>query len=136
MAQLFSDSEQEMVAGRLGKKIRIQSIAQPMYLFNLNKTQNLMYSNIQNVQNATQNCSAYRSKIPQVTSLNIQYIQSGKISSLLRKDIEQMPTLRCHRFHPPGDLPDPGIKPRSSALQADSLLTELQGKPVGIMKGP
>ena len=25
----------------------------------------------------------------------------------------------------PGDLPDPGIKPRSPALQADSLLTEL-----------
>ena len=27
-----------------------------------------------------------------------------------------------------GDLPDPGIKPRSPALQADSLPTELQGK--------
>ena len=27
------------------------------------------------------------------------------------------------------DLPDPGIEPRSPALQADSLLTELQGKP-------
>ena len=25
----------------------------------------------------------------------------------------------------PGDLPNPGIKPRSPALQADSLLTEL-----------
>ena len=32
-------------------------------------------------------------------------------------------------FSSPGDLPDPGIKPRSPALQADSLLTELQGKP-------
>ena len=29
----------------------------------------------------------------------------------------------------PGDLPDPGIEPRSPALQADSLPTELQGKP-------
>ena len=29
----------------------------------------------------------------------------------------------------PGDLPDPGIEPRSPALQADSLWTELQGKP-------
>ena len=29
-----------------------------------------------------------------------------------------------------GDLPDPGIKPGSLALQADSLLTELQGKPL------
>ena len=28
----------------------------------------------------------------------------------------------------PGDLPDPGIKPRSPALQADSLPTELRGK--------
>ena len=32
-------------------------------------------------------------------------------------------------FSSPGDLPDPGIKPRSPALQADSLLTELGGKP-------
>ena len=29
----------------------------------------------------------------------------------------------------PGDLPDPGIKPRSPALQADSLPTDLWGKP-------
>ena len=29
----------------------------------------------------------------------------------------------------PGDLPDPGIEPRSPALQADSLLFELPGKP-------
>ena len=28
----------------------------------------------------------------------------------------------------PGDLPDPGIEPRPPTLQADSLLTELQGK--------
>ena len=32
-------------------------------------------------------------------------------------------------FPSPGDLPDPGIKPRSPALQADSLPTELWGKP-------
>ena len=32
-------------------------------------------------------------------------------------------------FSSPGDLPDPGIEPRSSKLQADSLLAELQGKP-------
>ena len=30
---------------------------------------------------------------------------------------------------PPGDLPNPGIKPRSPALQADSLLSEPIGKP-------
>ena len=32
-------------------------------------------------------------------------------------------------FPSPRDLPDPGIKPESPALQADSLLTELWGKP-------
>ena len=32
-------------------------------------------------------------------------------------------------FPSPGDLPNPGIKPRSPALQVDSLPTESQGKP-------
>ena len=32
-------------------------------------------------------------------------------------------------FPSPGDLPDPGIKPGSRALQVDSLLTEPPGKP-------
>ena len=32
-------------------------------------------------------------------------------------------------FPSPGDLPDPGIEPRSPALQADSFLTEPRGKP-------
>ena len=31
---------------------------------------------------------------------------------------------------PPGDFPNPGIKPRTSALQADSLLAEPPGKPI------
>ena len=30
---------------------------------------------------------------------------------------------------PPGDLHDPGIKPESSTLQVDSLLSESTGKP-------
>ena len=30
---------------------------------------------------------------------------------------------------PPGDFPDPGIEPRSSALQADSLLSQSPEKP-------
>ena len=30
----------------------------------------------------------------------------------------------------PGDLPDPGIKPSSPELQANSLTTELQGEPM------
>ena len=33
-------------------------------------------------------------------------------------------------FPSPGDLPDPGIKPGSPALQVDSLPTELSGKPM------
>ena len=31
---------------------------------------------------------------------------------------------------PPGDLPNPGVEPRSSTLQADSLPSEPPGKPV------
>ena len=36
-------------------------------------------------------------------------------------------------FSSPGDLPDPGIKLRSPASQADSLLTESPGKPQNIL---
>ena len=32
-------------------------------------------------------------------------------------------------FPSPGDLPNPGIEPRSSALEADALTSELPGKP-------
>ena len=32
-------------------------------------------------------------------------------------------------FPSPGDLPDPGIEPRSSALEADALTSEPPGKP-------
>ena len=35
-------------------------------------------------------------------------------------------------FPSPGDLPDPGIEPRSPALQADSLLSKPLGKPIPI----
>ena len=34
-------------------------------------------------------------------------------------------------FPPTGDLPNPGIEPRSPALQTDSLPAEPQGKPKG-----
>ena len=38
----------------------------------------------------------------------------------------------CHElpFPSSGDLPNPGIKPRSPVLQADSLPTEPPGKPI------
>ena len=34
------------------------------------------------------------------------------------------------RFRSPGDLPNPGIKPRSPALQADSFPLSYQGSPL------
>ena len=36
---------------------------------------------------------------------------------------------------PPGDLPDPGIEPVSSALERDSLPSEGLGKPLDFPKG-
>ena len=35
-------------------------------------------------------------------------------------------------FPSPGDLPDPGIEPRSPALQADTLTSEPPGKPISL----
>ena len=35
-------------------------------------------------------------------------------------------------FPPPGDLPNPGIKPRSPTLQADALPSEPPGKQITI----
>ena len=32
-------------------------------------------------------------------------------------------------FHPPGDLPNPGVKPGSPTLLVDSFLSEALGKP-------
>ena len=37
-------------------------------------------------------------------------------------------------FPSPGDLPNPGIEPRSPALQADSLPAEPRGKPISAIK--
>ena len=39
-------------------------------------------------------------------------------------------------FSPPGDLPDPGIEPRSPARQAESLLLSHGGSPVFIFFPP
>ena len=38
-------------------------------------------------------------------------------------------------FPSPGDLPDPGIEPRSPALQADALPSEPLGKPLQFVSG-
>ena len=42
--------------------------------------------------------------------------------------IPQARILEWVAIHSPGDLPEPGIKPRSPALQVDSLLTKPPGK--------
>ena len=39
-------------------------------------------------------------------------------------------------FPSPGDLPDPGIKPKSPKLQADALTSEPQGKPINSSPNP
>ena len=43
--------------------------------------------------------------------------------------IFQARLLELVAFPSPGDFPDPGIEPRSSALQADALSAEPPGKP-------
>ena len=47
----------------------------------------------------------------------------------LSMDFSRQEYLSGLPFLPPGDLPDPGIKTGSPALQADSLPAELCGKP-------
>ena len=44
--------------------------------------------------------------------------------------ILQARTLEWVAFPSPGDLPNPGIKPRSPTLQEDSLPSEPPGKPI------
>ena len=39
-------------------------------------------------------------------------------------------------FPSPGDLPDPGVEPRSPALQTDALPSKPPGKPHGAWAGP
>ena len=46
--------------------------------------------------------------------------------------ILQVTILEWVAFPSPGDLPNPGIEPRSPALQANSLSAEQQGKPKNI----
>ena len=47
--------------------------------------------------------------------------------------ILQARILEWEAFPSPGDLSNPGIKPRSPSLQADSLPAEPQGKPTMVM---
>ena len=61
-------------------------------------------------------------------------------TSFTVKITDQLRSVKLHIlewviFPSPGDLPNPGIKPRSSALQADSLPAEPQGKPKNTAAG-
>ena len=53
----------------------------------------------------------------------------------LSMGILQARILKWVSYPPPGDLPNPGIEPRSSALQAGSLLSEPPGKPFHVLSG-
>ena len=51
-------------------------------------------------------------------------------------EILQAKILEWVSFPSPGDLPNPGIKPRCPSLQADSLPAESQGKPISNIQYP
>ena len=53
--------------------------------------------------------------------------------ALLSVEFSRQEYWRGLPFPTPVDLPNPGIKPRSLTLQADSLLAELSGKPLHII---
>ena len=81
----------------------------------------------------------YDPAIPLLSSLSLSkslscvrlFVTSWTIAHLapLSMGILQEGILEWVAMPPPGDLPNPGIKPRSSALQADSLPCEPWGKP-------
>ena len=53
----------------------------------------------------------------------------SSVHGILQARILEWVAIPFSRGSSPGDLPDPGIEPRSLALQADSLLSEPPGKP-------
>ena len=64
----------------------------------------------------------------------LEELECSKVLSLLGNESESCSVLSDYwsgwPFLSPGDIPDPGIEPRSSALQVDSLPAELSGKPI------
>ena len=61
------------------------------------------------------------------SSLTFCSPMNSKLVSSSVHGILQASMAGCHA--PPGDLPDPGIEPRSPVLQADSLPSDKPGKP-------
>ena len=64
-----------------------------------------------------------------VLCLAIQSCPDGSLPGSSVHGILQARILEWVAVLSPGDLPDPGIEPRSPTLQAESLLSELSGKP-------
>ena len=74
--------------------------------------------------------TARRSNQSVLTAINPEYSLEGQVLKLKLQFFARGHTLeKTLPFPSPGDLPDPGIEPRSPAQQADSLLTELPEKP-------
>ena len=81
----------------------------------------------------------------------VQFIVKVNVKSLSRFQLFATPWTAAHQAPPsmgfsrqeywsgvpfpsPGDLPNPGIKPRSPAFQADAFTSELPGKPDSVYK--
>ena len=54
----------------------------------------------------------------------------GHTESDMTEAMQQQQQQQKQPFPAPGNLPNPGVKPGSPALQADSLPAELLGKPI------
>ena len=65
-------------------------------------------------------------KYQQIESSNIQKKKKKRNITL---QLSSIPVGKRSSIPSPGDLPNPGIEPRSPALQGDSLPVEPQGKP-------
>ena len=73
-------------------------------------------------------------KIFKIMKVKVKFAQSCPtlcfpMDYVIVPGILQARILEWEPFPSPGDLPNPGIKPRSPSLQADSLPAEPQGKP-------
>ena len=100
---------------------RLNHNAQQNYLFNVGLEIHLF--NFYEITNAITN-------MPKVFSIQIWSYIPWKMLSLEKRLCKTLVVeVAMFLFPSPGDLPNPGMKPRSPGLQADSLPAEPQGKP-------
>ena len=101
---------------------RLNHNAQQNYLFNVGLEIHLF--NFYEITNAITN-------MPKVFSIQIWSYIPWKMLSLEKRLCKTLVVeVAMFLFPSPGDLPNPGMKPRSPGLQADSLPAEPQGKPM------